>query len=203
MHARSVRADLPPQATRFLTDRLVHARHQDARRNVGLRKTLRLLAVPKENSPGQSRQLSRLQRVGGASNSISVNQFNSGTRTDRSSVDGRFLGDGNSRIHRPTGIVIAAAELVVAGLLAVPTGRSGGGDLDCHDLTPRPPLPCLPWWSTERFAVPLDLESSYEQTCRDRRRCCRCASMADSSPSVRSRRLAVELGCSPRSSCRI
>ncbi len=31
------------------------------------------------------------------------------------------------------------------------------------------PLPTLPLWLTEDLAVPLDLESSYEQTCRDLR----------------------------------
>jgi hypothetical protein len=31
------------------------------------------------------------------------------------------------------------------------------------------PLPCLPLWLTEDLAVPLDLEASYEQTCRDLR----------------------------------
>ncbi len=31
------------------------------------------------------------------------------------------------------------------------------------------PLPCLPLWLTEDLAVTLDLEASYEQTCRDLR----------------------------------
>jgi hypothetical protein len=31
------------------------------------------------------------------------------------------------------------------------------------------PLPVLPLWLTEELAVPLDLEASYEQTCRDLR----------------------------------
>jgi hypothetical protein len=31
------------------------------------------------------------------------------------------------------------------------------------------PLPVLPLWLTEELAVPLDLEGSYEQTCRDLR----------------------------------
>jgi hypothetical protein len=31
------------------------------------------------------------------------------------------------------------------------------------------PLPCLPLWLTEDLAIPLDLEASYEQTCRDLR----------------------------------
>jgi hypothetical protein len=30
-------------------------------------------------------------------------------------------------------------------------------------------LPTLPLWLTEDFAIPLDLEASYEQTCRDLR----------------------------------
>jgi hypothetical protein len=31
------------------------------------------------------------------------------------------------------------------------------------------PLPLLPLWLSEELAVPLDLESSYGQTCRDLR----------------------------------
>lgn len=38
-----------------------------------------------------------------------------------------------------------------------------------HPLTPGRPLPCLPLWLTEELAIPLDLEASYEQTCRDLR----------------------------------
>ena len=38
-----------------------------------------------------------------------------------------------------------------------------------HALQPGLPLPCLPLWLAEDFAIPLDLETSYEQTCRDLR----------------------------------
>jgi hypothetical protein len=38
-----------------------------------------------------------------------------------------------------------------------------------HALQPGLPLPTLPLWLTEVSAVPLDLEASYEQTCRDLR----------------------------------
>jgi len=38
-----------------------------------------------------------------------------------------------------------------------------------HALQPDLPLPTLPLWLTEDLAVPLDLEASYEQTCRDLR----------------------------------
>jgi hypothetical protein len=31
------------------------------------------------------------------------------------------------------------------------------------------PLPCLPLWLNDNLAIPLDLEASYEQTCRDLR----------------------------------
>ena len=31
------------------------------------------------------------------------------------------------------------------------------------------PLPVLPLWLSDELAVPLDLEASYEQTCRDLR----------------------------------
>jgi len=36
-----------------------------------------------------------------------------------------------------------------------------------HDLSPNKPLPTLPLWLAENFAISLDLEASYEQTCRD------------------------------------
>lgn len=38
-----------------------------------------------------------------------------------------------------------------------------------QSLQPGLPLPSLPLWLTEDFAIPLDLEASYEQTCRDLR----------------------------------
>jgi hypothetical protein len=38
-----------------------------------------------------------------------------------------------------------------------------------HCLKPGLPLPCVPLWLTQDFAIPLDLEASYEQTCRDLR----------------------------------
>jgi hypothetical protein len=31
------------------------------------------------------------------------------------------------------------------------------------------PLPVLPLWLTDERAIPLDLEATYEQTCRDLR----------------------------------
>ena len=36
-----------------------------------------------------------------------------------------------------------------------------------HTLTLGQPLPTLPLWLTEKLAVPLDLEQSYEQACHD------------------------------------
>lgn len=38
-----------------------------------------------------------------------------------------------------------------------------------HDLSPNQPLPSLPLWLEENLAISLDLEASYEQTCRDLR----------------------------------
>ncbi|MEX1224328.1 MAG: DUF4058 family protein [Pirellulales bacterium] len=38
-----------------------------------------------------------------------------------------------------------------------------------HPLSLGRPLPCLPLWLTENLAIPLDLEASYQQTCRDLR----------------------------------
>jgi hypothetical protein len=48
------------------------------------------------------------------------------------------------------------------------------GARECFDawnreLKPGLPLPCLPLWLSETFALSLDLEASYEQTCRDLR----------------------------------
>ena len=37
------------------------------------------------------------------------------------------------------------------------------------EMRPGLPLPRLPVWLAEDFAIPLDLEASYEQTCRDLR----------------------------------
>ncbi len=50
-----------------------------------------------------------------------------------------------------------------------PRGRSGWLETWYHELQPGLPLPCLPLWLTEHLAIPLDLEASYEQTCRDLR----------------------------------
>lgn len=38
-----------------------------------------------------------------------------------------------------------------------------------HPLVPGETLPVLPLWLTDELAIPLDLEASYEQTCRDLR----------------------------------
>jgi len=38
-----------------------------------------------------------------------------------------------------------------------------------HTLSPGQPLPILPLWLADNFAISLDLEASYEQTCRDLR----------------------------------
>jgi hypothetical protein len=35
-----------------------------------------------------------------------------------------------------------------------------------HALAVGQPLPTLPLWLAESFAVPLELEASYEETCR-------------------------------------
>jgi hypothetical protein len=53
-------------------------------------------------------------------------------------------------------------------------GVMGGGSLHVleawhHPLQLGQPLPALPLWLAEDFAVPLELEASYEQTCRDLR----------------------------------
>jgi hypothetical protein len=50
-------------------------------------------------------------------------------------------------------------------------GRGTGRWLETWNqvLKPGLPLPTLPLWLTEDLAIPLDLEASYEQTCRDLR----------------------------------
>jgi hypothetical protein len=50
-----------------------------------------------------------------------------------------------------------------------PRGRRGHFDAWNREMKPGLPLPCLPLWLTEDLAVTLDLEASYEQTCRDLR----------------------------------
>lgn len=50
-----------------------------------------------------------------------------------------------------------------------PRGRRGWLETWHRELKVGLPLPCLPLWLTEDLAVPLDLEASYEQTCRDLR----------------------------------
>jgi hypothetical protein len=49
--------------------------------------------------------------------------------------------------------------------------RGGSGWLETwyQEMKAGLPLPCLPLWLTEDLAIPLDLDASYEQTCRDLR----------------------------------
>lgn len=50
-----------------------------------------------------------------------------------------------------------------------PRGMSHWLDTWNHSLAVGQPLPVLPLWLTDDLAIPLDLEASYEQTCRDLR----------------------------------
>jgi hypothetical protein len=50
-----------------------------------------------------------------------------------------------------------------------PRGRRRWLETWYRELKAGLPLPCLPLWLTEDLAIPLDLEASYEQTCRDLR----------------------------------
>jgi hypothetical protein len=50
-----------------------------------------------------------------------------------------------------------------------PRGRSRWLETWYHEMKAGLPLPCLPLWLTEDLAIPLDLEASYERTCRDLR----------------------------------
>jgi hypothetical protein len=47
-----------------------------------------------------------------------------------------------------------------------PRGRKHVLETWSHVLTVGQPLPTLPLWLAENFYVPLDLEASYEETCR-------------------------------------
>lgn len=48
----------------------------------------------------------------------------------------------------------------------IPRGRKHVLETWSHRLLLGHPLPTIPIWLTEQFAVPLDLESSYEEACR-------------------------------------
>jgi hypothetical protein len=48
-------------------------------------------------------------------------------------------------------------------------GRKGRLETWYRELKPGLPLPSLPLWLTEELVITLDLEASYEQTCRDLR----------------------------------
>lgn len=50
-----------------------------------------------------------------------------------------------------------------------PHGTSRWLEVWHHALALGQPLPCLPLWLTNELAIPLDLEASYERTCRDLR----------------------------------
>jgi len=50
-----------------------------------------------------------------------------------------------------------------------PRGTSRWLEVWHHRLTLGRPLPCLPLWLTDDLAISLDLEASYEKTCRDLR----------------------------------
>jgi hypothetical protein len=50
-----------------------------------------------------------------------------------------------------------------------PRGASRWLEAWNRPLAPGHPLPVLPLWLSDELAVPLDLEASYEQTCRDLR----------------------------------
>jgi len=50
-----------------------------------------------------------------------------------------------------------------------PRGASRWLEAWSRPLTVGEPLPVLPLWLSDELAIPLDLEASYEQTCRDLR----------------------------------
>lgn len=51
----------------------------------------------------------------------------------------------------------------------VPHGASRWLETWSRPVAPGEKLPCLPVWLTDDLAIPVDLEASYEQTCRDLR----------------------------------
>jgi hypothetical protein len=62
----------------------------------------------------------------------------------------------------PPGIYAASSRWV-------PRGAKRWLDAWCLPLAIGDPLPVLPLWLSDKLAIPLDLEASYEQTCRDLR----------------------------------
>ncbi len=65
----------------------------------------------------------------------------------------------------------AASEAEVSPLYAAACRRTKKGDswhieTSAQTLTLGQPLPTLPLWLADNFAVPLELEACYEETCR-------------------------------------
>ncbi|HET6423747.1 MAG TPA: DUF4058 family protein, partial [Planctomycetaceae bacterium] len=78
----------------------------------------------------------------------------------------------SANLYRELAEQIGAASPLASPLLYAVTCRSRHRDdiwrveAWAHELTVGSPLPTLPLWLTENQAVPLDLEASYEETCR-------------------------------------
>ena len=77
----------------------------------------------------------------------------------------------SARFDRPVGPVAAAQPPATYAVACCwrPRGASRWLETWNRELKPGLPLPCLPLWLTEDLAITLDLEASYEQTCRDLR----------------------------------
>ncbi len=58
------------------------------------------------------------------------------------------------------------APLYAIGCRWIPQGKAGRIEAWKHELAIGQPLPSLPLWLTRDFAVPLELEKTYEQTCQ-------------------------------------
>ena len=77
----------------------------------------------------------------------------------------------SARSDRPVGPVAGAQPPATYAVACCwrPRGASRWLETWNRELKLGLPLPCLPLWLTEELAITLDLEASYEQTCRDLR----------------------------------
>jgi hypothetical protein len=64
------------------------------------------------------------------------------------------------------GITYAAARPLWPSIRSFPVEESCRLKTWAHSLAIGQPLPTLPLWLADNLAVPLELEASYEETCR-------------------------------------
>jgi hypothetical protein len=71
-----------------------------------------------------------------------------------------------SRLHRTHTLLRMEPAIYAAACRWIDRGRKHVLETWSHALTLSQPLPTLPLWLTEKLAVPLELEATYEETCR-------------------------------------